>query len=131
NVTHDVVTPEDFNGSRNVVRNVLAAFDAAAAVRWFASLGVELKREETGKLFPVADTARAVLKALLDRCEELGVGVRGASRVGRITPPTADAPFVIEHQHGVLHTARLILCTSGRALPRSRSDAAAWEIARP
>src|SRR4051794_13277605 len=53
NVTHDHVTPEDYNAPRTVVRNVLAAFDAAAAVRWFGSLGVELKREETGKLFPV------------------------------------------------------------------------------
>src|SRR6185312_1972363 len=45
NVTHHEVSPADFNGSRNVVRNILAAFDAAAAVRWFESLGVELKRE--------------------------------------------------------------------------------------
>ena len=44
NVTHERVTPEDFNGARNPIRNVLAAFDADAAVRWFASLGVELKR---------------------------------------------------------------------------------------
>src|SRR5436190_12346050 len=52
NVTHDVVRTDDFNGPRTVVRNILAAFDAAAAVKWFASMGVELKREETGKLFP-------------------------------------------------------------------------------
>src|SRR4051812_38807384 len=37
NVTHDVVRTDDFNGPRNVVRNILAAFDAAAAVKWFAS----------------------------------------------------------------------------------------------
>src|SRR4051794_4587246 len=71
NVTHDLVRPEDFNGSRNIVRNVLAAFDEQATVRWFASLGVELKREETGKLFPVTDSARTVLDALLKRCAEL------------------------------------------------------------
>src|SRR5438105_14528744 len=44
NVTHDVVTAKDFNGSRNVVRNILAAFDAEATVRWFESMGVDLKR---------------------------------------------------------------------------------------
>src|SRR5947208_457114 len=73
NVTHDVVTPDDFNGSRNIVRNILAAFDAQATVDWFKSLGVELKREETGKLFPVSDSARTVLSALVERCRELGV----------------------------------------------------------
>src|SRR5688500_404673 len=81
NVTHHVVTPDDFNGSRNIVRNVLSAFDAAAAVRWFASMGVELKREETGKLFPVSDSARTVLSALLRRCDELGITIETASRV--------------------------------------------------
>src|SRR4051794_28982292 len=75
NVTHHAVLPEDFNGSRNVVRNILAAFDAAATVRWFRSLGVELKREPTGKLFPVVDSARVVLDALLGRCAQLGVRI--------------------------------------------------------
>src|SRR6202035_347644 len=71
NVTHHEVRPEDFNGSQKIVRNILAAFDVGATVRWFASLGVELKREPTGKLFPVANSARAVLEALLRRCDEL------------------------------------------------------------
>src|SRR6476620_9790683 len=73
NVTHHEVFPKDFNASQNIVRNVLSAFDVAATIRWFKSLGVELKREPTGKLFPVANTARAVLKALLDRCDALNV----------------------------------------------------------
>src|SRR5258705_8539030 len=45
NVTHHEVLPNDFNGSQNIVRNVLSAFDVAATIRWFVSLGVELKRE--------------------------------------------------------------------------------------
>src|SRR5271155_2830941 len=55
NVTHEAVVPEDFNGARIVVRNILAAFPASRTVEWFASMSVQLKREETGKLFPVAD----------------------------------------------------------------------------
>src|SRR5215207_10792834 len=51
NVTHNEVFPQDFNGSQNIVRNVLSAFDVEATIRWFASLDVELKREPTGKLF--------------------------------------------------------------------------------
>lgn len=58
NVTHEHVTHEDFNGSPHIVRNILAAFGVEATRRWFAALGVELKREETGKLFPVTDQAR-------------------------------------------------------------------------
>jgi len=75
NVTHDVVEAADFNGSRNIVRKILAAFSADDAVRWFSSIGVELKREETGKLFPTTDSARTVLNALLHRCDQLGITI--------------------------------------------------------
>jgi predicted Rossmann fold flavoprotein len=129
NVTHERVVPNDFNGPRNIVRNVLAAFDAAAAVGWFASMGVELKREDTGKLFPITDSARTVLNALLRRCEELGVGIRGSSRVKRSTTAT-DGSFIVEHSSGTLACRRLILATGGRSLPRSGSDGSGWEIAR-
>lgn len=128
NVTHEVVRPEDFNGSRNVVRNVLAAFDAAAAVRWFASLGVELKREETGKLFPVTDKAQTVLDALLTRCAQLKVEIRAGHRIAAIE--RQGDGFVLHHGRGDLETARLVLATGGRSLPRTGSDGAGWAMVR-
>lgn len=128
NVTHHAVLPRDFNGSsQNVVRNILAAFDAAATVRWFASLGVELKREPTGKLFPVADSAKVVLSALLRRCDELGVDIQTGSRVTGIS---ADEPLTIEHDHGRLRASHVIVSTGGRSLPRSGSDGGGWEMLR-
>ena len=131
NVTHDGVSPADFNGSRNIVRNILAAFDDAAAVRWFASLGVELKREDTGKLFPVADSARVVLNALLRRFEQLGGMIRCNSRVLNIAPPCdGTSTFTIGHSGGLVNARRIILATGGRSLPRSGSDGSGWEIAR-
>ena len=44
-----------------------AASTCRETVAFFASCGVTLKREETGKLFPVTDRARTVLDALLRR----------------------------------------------------------------
>src|SRR5436190_9154795 len=130
NVTHDVVRTDDFNGPRNVVRNILAAFDAAAAVKWFASMGVELKREETGKLFPVTDSARTVLDALLRRCEQLGVKIASSRRVTVITAPTPADPFftIYDATGGAMRAARVVLSTGGRSLPRSGSDGSGWEI---
>ena len=134
NVTHDSAGPEDFNGSRPVVRNVLAAFPPAAAVQWFASMSVELKREETGKLFPVANSARAVLNALLNRCGELGIMLQTDSRASGIIPPAsgggAGELFSIVHSRGTTRCARVVMATGGRSLPRSGSDGAGWEIVR-
>ncbi|MFA7238282.1 MAG: FAD-dependent oxidoreductase, partial [Phycisphaeraceae bacterium] len=73
NVTHDVVTPDDYHGHRPIVRNILAAFSVQQTIDWFASLGVTLKRESTGKLFPTTDNAHTVLNALTRRCDDLGI----------------------------------------------------------
>src|SRR3954464_4554786 len=110
NVTHHQVLPKDFNGSQNIVRNILAAFDVAATIRWFAAMGVELKREPTGKLFPVANTAKVVLRALLDRCDALGINILTSHRVTKLIPPSsADSSFQILHPGGVLQCRRVII----------------------
>lgn len=138
NVTHDVVTPDDFFGTRHLVRNILAAFSVQDTIRWFASLGVPLKCEETGKLFPVTDKARTVLDALLARSRALGVVLRPGCRVTDIvrlehmelSDKTDSARFVIRHQEGETFAQRVILATGGRSLPRTGSDGSGYGLAR-
>ena len=85
NVTHREVSERDFNaGSRPFVRRVLRAFPADETLRWFESLGVELKLEETGKYFPVTDDAQTVLDALLGAVARAGVELRHGARVVRL-----------------------------------------------
>ncbi len=131
NVTHHVVTPADFSGTRHFVRHVLAAFDADATKRWFVSMGVELKREETGKLFPVTDKARTVLHALVNRCHELGLAIRPDHRVTSVDRlPGPEAGFLVHHAHGTMHAKKVILATGGRSIPKSGSDGFGYELAR-
>src|SRR2546427_338582 len=71
-----------FAGStRPAIRKVLRRFDVARTVEFFADLGVALKREETGKLFPVSDRARTVLDALLRSARDAAVAVQHPWRV--------------------------------------------------
>ncbi|MGE0825880.1 MAG: NAD(P)/FAD-dependent oxidoreductase [Candidatus Binatia bacterium] len=144
NVTHDEISPEDFNGSRNIVRNILAAFDEQATVRWFTALGVPLKREETGKLFPVSDSARSVLDALLRRCAELEVTILPQHRVVAIRPLSSALPlaqegkallpvaqqslFAVQHEHGEATARSVVLATGGCSLPKTGSDGSGWKI---
>jgi len=131
NVTHDVVTPNDFFGNRHIIKNVLAAFSPQATIDWFASLGVELKREETGKLFPVSDKARTVLNALAGRCHELGLAIRADHRVtGMEGPDRLGSGFVLHHTHGTLHAKKVILATGGQSIPKSGSDGIGYGFAR-
>jgi len=131
NVTHEVVTPIDFFGNRRIIKNVLAAFSVEKTIQWFASLGVDLKREETGKLFPVTDKARTVLTALVHRCHELGIVILPDHRVIDVACLTgSEAGFVIHHSHGTLQAKQVILATGGRSLPKTGSDGFGYELAR-
>ena len=131
NVTHDVVRPTDFFGNRHIIKNILAAFPVEQTIKWFASLGVELKREETGKLFPVTGKARTVLTALANRCHELGVTIRPDHRVTGIeSPGGSGSGFVLHHTHGTMHARKVILATGGRSIPKSGSDGFGYSLAR-
>ena len=128
NVTHDVVTSKDFFGNRNIIRNVMAARSVQQTIAWFASLGVDLKREPTGKLFPTTDRARTVLDALLNRAQSAEVTICPDYRVSEIS--WVGSEFRIAHRHGSMHAARLILATGGQSLPRTGSDGFGYQLAR-
>ena len=129
NVTHHAVRPEDYAGStRPAIRKVLGRFPVERTVEFFKELGVELKRESTGKLFPVTDRAKTVLNALLDAWRDAGADLRFPRRVESIE---SLAPgFRIRGEGTDLIADRVILTTGGRALPKSGSDGAGYELAR-
>ena len=128
NVTHDVVTAADFFGNRRIIKNVLAAWSVQQTIEWFAGMGVELKREATGKLFPVTDKARTVLHALLERCRIVGVEIQPGRRVSGIE--RADDGFAVRSSGGAIHAHAVILATGGRSLPKSGSDGSGYALAR-
>ncbi|MEX2491576.1 MAG: NAD(P)/FAD-dependent oxidoreductase [Nitrospirales bacterium] len=128
NVTNRNVTASDFHGNRKIIDRILRRFNEEATIRWFDSLGVPLRTETTGKLFPVSNKARTILNALLQRCEELGVSLHPQHRVLDITKDH-DA-FVIHHSQGTLQARRLIIATGGQSLPKTGSDGSGWSLAQ-
>jgi predicted Rossmann fold flavoprotein len=128
NVTHHAVTADDFAGaSRNSIAKVLRAFDVDATVDFFTALAVPLKREPTGKLFPVTDQARTVLEALLAATAEAGVELRYPRRVTTLAHD--DEGFTVGGEWGTLRARRVILAAGGRSLPRSGSDGSGYALA--
>ena len=117
NVTHHAIAADDFNGNRNAIARVLRTFTVDETVRWFAEMGVALKREETGKLFPTTDRARTVVDALLRACE--GIEIRTSARVESI-----GEGFVI----GDLTARRVVLATGGRSVPKTGSDGRGYSL---
>ncbi|MCW5893692.1 MAG: aminoacetone oxidase family FAD-binding enzyme [bacterium] len=129
NVTHDVVGERDFAGSSpNAIRKVLRRFDVATTVAFFAELGVTLKREETGKLFPTTDRARTVLDALVGAARTAGAELRHPWRVETIDP--APDGFALAGPAGRFRARRVVLASGGRSVPTTGSDGHGYVLAQ-
>lgn len=139
NVTHHAVDESAYAGSsRNAIKKVLRGFGVDRTVEFFRDLHVELKREETGKLFPVTDSARTVLDALLRASRTAGVEVRHPWRVESVERETSGEAagaggFIVRpasEDHRPIAARVVILATGGKALPKSGSDGHGYTIAR-
>ncbi len=129
NVTHDVVDENAFAGSsRPAIRKVLRRFDVRATTAFFAEIGVELKREETGKLFPTSDDARTVLNALLTEARARGITISHPRRVQALR--RGSDGFTIWAGDDDVHAARVVLATGGMSIPKSGSDGFGYSLAR-
>jgi predicted Rossmann fold flavoprotein len=130
NVTHHAVDARDFAGSTTpAIRNVLARFDVEQTVQFFREVGVTLKREETGKLFPVTDRAQTVLDALLRAAESAGVELVYPWRVDRIERH-GDGFTLIRDDAVTLEARRVVLATGGMSVPKTGSDGHGYEIVK-
>ena len=129
NVTHDVVEPDAFFGdSRNSVAKVLRTFDVAQTIQFFETLGVSLKREETGKLFPVTNRARTVLDALLRASEDSGTHLLSSTRVFSVSKTSTG--FAMQTSQGEVTCSKLVIATGGMSVPKSGSDGVGYELVR-
>jgi predicted Rossmann fold flavoprotein len=129
NVTHDVVDEQAFAGSsRNAIRNVLRRFDVPETVAFFRELGVVLKREDTGKLFPTTDRAQTVLDALLAAARAAGIVVRHPWRIEAVE--RTDDGFKLVGPAGSLRARSVVISTGGRSVPKTGSDGHGFAIAR-
>ena len=126
NVTNVKVVPADFHAPRQLVQRILKRFNEQRTFKWFAALGVPLKEELHGKLFPVSNSANTVLRALVRRCEELKVTLLLGHRVQDVT--SVHGQYLVIHSHGSVLSSTLVLATGGQSLPRSGSDGQGWEM---
>ncbi len=130
NVTHHHVDETAFAGStRPAIRKVLGRFDVARTIAFFEEIGVELKREDTGKLFPTTDDARTVLNALLVEARNRGVEVLHPRRVVAIERARDGFRITVESEEAVT-TSRVVIATGGQSIPKSGSDGFGYQLVR-
>ncbi len=137
NVLPSALELADFHteGSRNAMRNLLFSWPLDQVRAFFErDLGVPLKVEETGKIFPVSDDPSEITGALLSACERAGVTLVRGVRVRELRacdPAEAGgARFDLALASGEsVRAERIALCTGGLSLPKTGSDGWGYQAA--
>ncbi len=128
NVTNQEVGAMDYcGGIPTFIKRVLGKFSVENTIAFFREIGVDLKVEEHGKLFPTTNRARTVLDALLMEARRCGVSIRCGQRVTSVQP--CDGGFQIQTSDETLYARKVVLAAGGRAMPKTGSDGSGYELA--
>lgn len=115
-------------GNGRFLYSAFSVFNNEDIIQFFERLGVALKEEDHGRMFPVTDDAQSVVRALIHELERLGVHIR-------LNSPVADVEYKDGKTIGItLKTGEFIAATSvviavgGKSVPHTGStgDGYVW-----
>lgn len=140
NVLPSEASVRDFvsSASPHTLRNMLSAWPLGEVRAFFETdLGVALKQEATGKLFPQSDRAQDVIDAMVAAFVQAGGMLRCGARVTQLKArrlgadaPPAAARFDVTLACGEQVAAcRVIVATGGLSVPKTGSDGAGLRMA--
>ncbi len=71
-------------GNGRFLYSALANFSNKDIMSFFISLGIELKEEDRGRMFPISDKAKTVVDALIQKVRNQGVVIKTLSSVDKV-----------------------------------------------
>lgn len=116
-----------YGGNRNFIKNVLNSFTNKETIEFFKNLGLKLKTEEEGKIFPASNSSREVLGLLLTKLEFYGVKIINNSRITGVEQ--TDDEFILFDGKRRFLVKKLIIATGGKSYPQTGSEGDGYKLA--
>lgn len=97
-------------------------------IRFFEGLGVALKEEDHGRMFPVTDKATTVAETLIRYLRDQGVEIRLNADVAGLVVEDGAVRGVRLHGGGVVRSHAVVVAVGGKSVPKTGStgDGYAW-----
>ncbi|MED4788437.1 NAD(P)/FAD-dependent oxidoreductase [Bacillus atrophaeus] len=115
-------------GNGRFLYSAFSEFNNEDIIAFFEKLGIQLKEEDHGRMFPVTDKAQSVVDALLDRLKQLGVTIRTNEKIKTVSYENGRAAGIITNNDEVIHSRAVIIAVGGKSVPHTGStgDGYAW-----
>jgi len=114
NLTNSCIGPEKYHGANtNFIQTVLASFNQNKTKEFFENLGVILKEEDNGRIFPRSNQAESIVNALLDELRLKKINTKINSLVRKISK---NQLWNITLENGEkISSEKLIIATGGKS----------------
>jgi predicted Rossmann fold flavoprotein len=115
-------------GNGKFLYSAFSLFNNEDIITFFEKLGIELKEEDHGRMFPVTDKAQSVVDALLTKLEHLNVTIYKNSPVHDIVYDNGKAIAVIQKNGDLINAGSIVVAVGGKSVPHTGStgDGYAW-----
>lgn len=114
-------------GNGKFLYSAFSVFNNYDIIDYFENLGIALKEEDHGRMFPVSNKAMDVVNALINQLKEHGVTIKMNTKVDFIT--YGDKTHTIHLQENTdIETKAVVIAAGGKAVPHTGStgDAYPW-----
>lgn len=116
----------DYPGGMILARSVLSAFGVEEQTAFWHGLGLRLRTEDGGRVYPASGQASTVLDVLRMELQRLGVHILTQTAVSDIQVKRFG--FSVDTGETRLGCDRLIVATGGCAQPKLGSDGSLWPV---
>jgi predicted Rossmann fold flavoprotein len=115
-------------GNGKFLYSAFSIFSNEDIIKFFEKLGIELKEEDHGRMFPVSNKAQSVVDALLDQLEKLKVKVYTNSPVADLLYKDGHVSSVLLKNGTEIETKSIVIAVGGKSVPHTGStgDGYAW-----
>lgn len=131
NVTNAKETDElikNIPGNGRFLHGPFSVFNNRDIIDFFEGMGIRLKEEDRGRMFPVTDKAKSVLDALLRKMDEVGVEIRTQTPVDHVRYQDGRVVGVKLKSGEQIDARSVIIAVGGMSVPKTGStgDGYAW-----
>lgn len=117
-------------GNGRFLYSSFSLFDNRDIIRFFEGLGVPLKEEDHGRMFPASNRARDVVNALINRVKAVGTDIRLRSPVTQVIYNKNGVGGVRLASGERIDAPCVIIATGGKSVPQTGSTGDGYEWAK-
>ncbi|MGZ9587189.1 NAD(P)/FAD-dependent oxidoreductase [Paenibacillus marinisediminis] len=108
-------------GNGRFLYSALTQFGNKEIIQFFENLGIKLKEEDNGRMFPISDKAKTVVDTLVNQVRKQGVKMMMNAPVDKILYEDQRVAGVKLRNGDVIRSSNVIVASGGKSVPQTGS----------